>query len=129
DGRGVLWRGVWSHGSRPVGFMDDEPATHGRKIHGVPVLGPRTAMRELIEKHAVNDVIIAMPSVPRSVTREVYEVVRQLPGVAVRTVPTLYDIATGKVTIGQPRPIDVTDLLGREPVKINLDEVAAYIRG
>src|SRR5690606_16107307 len=125
----MLLRELLKHGIRPVGFIDDDPAKHGRKIHGVSVLGPRTAMRELIEKHAVNDVIIAMPSVPRSVTREVYEIVRQVPGVAVRTVPTLYDIATGKVTIGQPRPIDVTDRLGREPVRINLDEVAGYLRG
>src|SRR5690606_22918061 len=122
-------RELLKHGIRPVGFIDDDPAKHGRRIHGVPVLGPRTALRELIEKHVVNDVIIAMPAAPRSVTREVYEIVRQVPGVAVRTVPTLYDIATGKVTIGQPRPIDVTDLLGREPVRINLDEVAGYLRG
>src|SRR5690606_3224268 len=104
DAGAMLLRELLKHGIRPVGFVDDDPRQHGRRIDGVPVLGPRTAMRELIEKHAVSDVIIAMPSVPRSVTREVYEVVRQLPGVAVRTVPTLYDIATGKVTIGQPRP-------------------------
>lgn len=70
-----------------------------------------------------------MPSAPRRVMRELYEEVRKVPGVAVRMVPALYDIATGKVTIGQPRPIDVVDLLGREPVRINMAEVAAYLHG
>lgn len=125
----LLLRELLKHGIRPVGFIDDDPAKHRQKIQGVPVLGPRAALREVIGKYAVNDVIVAMPSAPRSVTREVYEVVREVPGVAVRTVPMLYDIAAGKVSIGRPRPIDVTDLLGREPVKINMAEVAAYLRG
>ena len=129
DAGATLLREFLQHGIRPVGFIDDDPLKHGRKIQGVPVLGPRTAMADVIEKHNVNDVIIAMPSVPRSVVREVYEEARKFAGVSVRTVPTLYDIATGKVTIGQPRPIDVVDLLGREPVKINMAEVAWYLQG
>lgn len=127
DAGAILLRELLKHGIRPVGFIDDDPAKQGRKLQGVPVLGPRTAMVQLIAKHKVNDVIIAMPSAPRSVMREVFEQLRGIPGVSVRTVPTLYDIVTGKVTIGPPRPVDVVDLLGRDPVKINMAEVAAYL--
>lgn len=124
-----LLRELLKHGIRPVGFVDDDPLKHRQRIHGIPVLGSRTMLVDLIKKHEVNDVIIAMPSAPRRVMRELYEEVRKVPGVAVRMVPALYDIATGKVTIGQPRPIDVVDLLGREPVRINMAEVAAYLHG
>ena len=129
DGGVMLLRELMNHGVRPVGFVDDDPAKQGKSIHGVSVLGSRREMPSLIKKHNVNDVVIAMPSAPKTVVREIYEEVRKIPDVAVRTVPMLYDFVTGKATVGQPRPVDVTDLLGRDPVKINMREVASYLQG
>lgn len=129
DAGAMLLREFIKHGKRPIGFIDDDPLKRGQRIQGVEVIGDRTELRKIIEEHQVTDVVIAMPSVSREVIRETYEQLRDIPGVCIRTVPTLFDIGTGKVEIGQPRPVDLADLLGRDPVQIDLNQVRSLLRG
>lgn len=125
----MILRDMLKHGQRPIGFVDDDQMKWGQVIQGVSVLGGRDALVDLIRRHDVNDIIIAMPSAPRKTIKEIYDIASTVPQVSIRVVPALHDIATGKVEVGALRPINLEDLLGREPVKLNLQEVAGYLQG
>jgi FlaA1/EpsC-like NDP-sugar epimerase len=112
----------------PVGFVDDDPAKKGRRIHGVQVLGTHKDIPELVEKHEVEEVIIAIPSAPSSVIRDVVEIC-DAAGVKCKTLPGVFELIDGTVDLNQIRDINVEDLLGREPVKIDVGEAEAYLKG
>lgn len=115
-------------GFSPVGFVDDDRAKHGIRIHGAPVLGDRSAIPELAEKHDVDEVVIAMPSAPGSAIRGVVEICEKA-GLRTRIVPAMSDILTGTVSVTQLRDVQIDDLLRREPVHIDGTAVEAMIRG
>jgi FlaA1/EpsC-like NDP-sugar epimerase len=115
-------------GLLPVGFADDDPQKAGVRIHGVPVLGPRERIAELAGEYEIDEVIIAMPTVPGSVIRQILEICNQA-GLPAHTVPGLYDIISGEVSVSQIREVDIEDLLRREPVRTDLEAVQALIRG
>jgi FlaA1/EpsC-like NDP-sugar epimerase len=112
----------------PVGFLDDNAYKHGVNIHGVPVLGGREQLAQVVRSEAVEQIIIAMPTAPGSVLRDVLGRCKQA-GVPARTVPGLYDILSGHVSVSQLREVDIDDLLRREPVHIDVSGVAAMLRG
>ncbi|WP_260293653.1 polysaccharide biosynthesis protein [Sedimenticola hydrogenitrophicus] len=102
---------------RVAGFLDDDDRLHGHVLNGLPVYGPDD-LPGLIVSRGVTDVLLALPSVQR---RRRNEIIEQMLShhVAVRTLPTLGDLAQGKVTISDVRELDIDDLLGREPVAPN----------
>jgi FlaA1/EpsC-like NDP-sugar epimerase len=100
--------------SRIVGFIDDDANLHQARIAGVVVYGPDQLDR-LVEQHQVKDVLLAMPSLSRSRRNEIIKLMSKS-RVAVRTLPSLSDLAQGKVNEGQLRELDIEDLLGRDPV-------------
>lgn len=112
----------------PVGLVDDDPAKHGMRIHNVPVLGPRSRIPEFVKMTAAEEVIIAMPTASGQVIRETVEICRKI-GVPCRTIPSLYELINGTVTIRQIREIRVDDILRREPIKIDVTEVAQLLKG
>ena len=101
-----------------VGILDDDKAMHGRQIQGVRVLADIDALPALSEDMSVSHVIIAMPSVAHQARRRAVEISNES-GLTVLTVPSFEDLMSGKVSISQIRPIEVEDLLGREPVKLD----------
>lgn len=113
-----------ARGFRPVVFFDDDPRKHGKFIHGIPVAGPPEDLQRVAKKVTFSHVVIAMPSAAAKRTREVIELMSGA-GRKVEIVPSLHEIVSGKVKVSRLRPVDVEDLLGREPV--NLD--SASIRG
>ncbi len=117
-------------GLAPVGFVDDDPGKRGVHIHGVPVLGGRERIPELVQTYTggVDEVIIAMPTAPGSVIREVLNACDRA-GVPARTIPGMYDILSGQVSVSQIRQVDIADLLRREPVRIDVAAVRAFVRG
>lgn len=117
-----------ANGDRPIGFIDDNASKFQRRIRGVPVLGDRLALPNIVKKYGINDLIIATPSASRQLIREIYNIVKKADNLSIRVVPALHDIATGKVEVGPLRPIDLSDLLGRDPVKIDLQQVAGYLK-
>jgi FlaA1/EpsC-like NDP-sugar epimerase len=110
-----------------VGLVDDNPAKQGMRIHGMPVLGTRRDLAELVKKHRVQEIFIAMPSASAAVLREI---VSQCQAVKVRfrRVPAVKDLLNGRVTISHLREVQLEDLLGREPVTLDNENVAAFLR-
>jgi len=112
----------------PVGFLDDDGNKRGVRIHGVPVLGDRERIAELVQSHGVAEVIIAMPTAPGPAVREILGICSRA-GVPARTIPGLYDILSGQVSVNQIREVDIEDLLRREPVHTDVSAVGGMLRG
>jgi FlaA1/EpsC-like NDP-sugar epimerase len=100
-----------------AGFLDDDDRLHGHVLNGLPIHNPADLV-EIISVHHITDVLLALPSVPRQRRNEILGSLKSHK-VAVRTLPGLSDLATGKVSLGDVRELDIDDLLGREPVKPN----------
>jgi len=101
----------------PVGFLDDNPTKQKQQIHGVPVVGTINDMTRWLEKLRVDEVIIAIPSAPGRVVRMVADIAR-LKGIPFRTMPGIYELLGGKVSVSRLREVDITDLLRRQPTRI-----------
>jgi FlaA1/EpsC-like NDP-sugar epimerase len=125
-------------GLTPVGFLDDDPRKRGLRIDGVAVRGNTEAdLARILEEAEPDEVIIAIPSAPGSMRARVVRECR-LRGIPVRTLPTVFELlkgrgASGEVGLadvaGQVREVRVEDVLGREPVLMELDRVGAYLAG
>jgi FlaA1/EpsC-like NDP-sugar epimerase len=116
------------HGYIPVGFIDDNPEKWRALIHGLRVFGGRDKIAEVISNREIDSVIVAMPSVSRQTIREYVEICQPLP-VNLRIVPATHQILKGEVSIEQLRKIQIEDLLGRDPVKINDDSLQNFLKG
>ncbi len=112
----------------PVGFMDDDPHKHGMLIQRVRVLGGRQTIPALVRELQVDQVILAMPSAPGSAVREIVDICEKA-GVRARIIPGMYELLSGTASVGQLRDVQIEDLLRREPVRTDPEQVAALIRG
>jgi len=110
-----------------VGFIDDDPTKQDINIHGIPVLGTVEQLPEVCEKRKIEEIAIAMPSASHS---ERMRVVRVCEGIKIKfqTVPSITDIASGKLRVSQIREVDINDLLGREAVQLDLDLIEAFVK-
>ncbi len=115
-------------GLEPVAFLDDDPGKRGATIQNLPVLGDRRHLADVVAARNIDLVVIAMPTAPGRVIREIAESCRQA-DVLVRTIPGLYEILGGAVKVSAIRQVQLEDLLRRDPVKIDLDQVGGYIGG
>jgi FlaA1/EpsC-like NDP-sugar epimerase len=113
---------------QPVGLIDDDPGKQGQRIHGVKVLGTRQSLKELIKKNGIEEVIISMPTVSREVIRDIFFQCHKA-GVKCQTLPGIYQIIGGTVKVEQIREVGIEDILGREPVKVDLKKLTGYISG
>ncbi len=111
---------------RPVALLDDDPAKLGTYIHGVRVEGDVGSAAEIVKRTGANRIIVAIPSASRKTLSGIYARC-QMPGVQVQTTPGLYQLASGTVSVSQIRDVEVSDLLGREQIRVNLDEIMDYI--
>jgi FlaA1/EpsC-like NDP-sugar epimerase len=116
------------HGIEPVCFLDDDAAKHDLHIHGIPVFGAPERMAELGEKFGVTEIILALPSASVRRIREV-SALAAANSLRVLVVPSMADLAGGRVRASDIRPISVEDLLGREPARLDDDAISAMIRG
>lgn len=112
----------------PVGFLDDDPAKQRHQIHGVPVVGQLSDLGRVLDSKHISEVIIAIPSAGGQVVRAVADVCRQK-GVPFHTMPGLYELIGGSVSVSLLREVDITDLLRREPAHIQTDRTAPALRG
>lgn len=111
-----------------VGFIDDDQYKYKQRLFGVPVIGTRDDLMEMVVKHSIDEIIIAIPSLGGERLREIFRACRETKCV-VKTVPGLYEVIDGQVSVEQLRNIDLEDILRREPVKIDLDQIASYLKG
>ena len=115
-----------SHEMQVVGFLDDDDRLHGHVLNGQPIYTPAD-LPNLASTLAINDVLLAMPSLSRKRRNEILTQIRTA-RVAVRTLPSVSDLAQGKVSISDLRELDIDDLLGREPVVPNHILLAMNVR-
>lgn len=111
-----------------VGFVDDDPAKQDLKILGVPVLGTRHDIPDLVKRYNIQEIILAIPSAEGKVKREIVDICYETEA-EVKTLPGMYDLIEGNVTVNQIRDVQVEDLLGREPVKVDLESISQYLHG
>ena len=112
---------------QPVGFIDDSPSKLNSRIHGVKVIGRMDDIRGIIKSHDIEEIIIAIPSSSGQIIRGIVSKCEKL-DVKIKTVPELHKILTGEVTIKQIRDVRPEDLLGRETVSINMEDIKTLIR-
>jgi FlaA1/EpsC-like NDP-sugar epimerase len=112
----------------PIGFLDDNPDKLNQQIHGVKVLGMISELDKIVLTHRVQEVIIAIPSAPGRVVRLVADLCRKT-GINFRTMPGIYELLGGKVSISRLREVDIADLLRREPTTLKEELIGATIGG
>ncbi|WP_068776165.1 nucleoside-diphosphate sugar epimerase/dehydratase [Paenibacillus sp. FJAT-26967] len=110
----------------PVAFIDDDPRKQTFQIYGIPVLGDRNSIVQVVEKHEINDIIIAIPSASKRELSEIIEICKATKA-KLKIIPILNDLISGKVSIKEIRDVEVEDLLGREPVTTDLQGIANYV--
>ena len=116
------------HGLEPVCFVDDDPAKLGLSIHGLPVAGAPEAIPQLVDKFGVTEVILALPSNNAKRIREISAIAARH-GLRVRVVPSMADLAGGRVRATDLRPVSVEDLLGRKPAQLDDAAIGALVAG
>jgi FlaA1/EpsC-like NDP-sugar epimerase len=110
----------------PVVVVDDDKAKHRAKIHGVPVKGDKSKIIELVEKYNVSEIIMAIPSASKQAKSEVIKICKQTK-CKLKTLPGVYELINEEVSIKKIRNVSIEDILGREEVKLNNEEISSYI--
>jgi len=113
---------------KPVCFLDDDPDKQRKQIHGIPVVGKLNDLPRTLITRRIDEVVIAIPSAPGRVIRQVAEVCRAR-NMQFRTMPGLFELLGGKVSVNRLREVEITDLLRREPTQIDDRAVGASLGG
>lgn len=111
-----------------VGFIDDDPEKLGKKIHGIPVLGFTGEVRKVSKKTGTDEVLIAIPSATSKEIRKIIETCKES-GTAFKIIPGYSELIDGKVTVNSIREVAYCDLLGREVIKLDTEEIGGYLKG
>lgn len=107
--------------------IDDNPSKYKSYIRGVRIVGNRNTIIENAEKYEITDIIIAMPSAPRKETKKILDICKET-GCALKLLPGMYQLINEEVSVTRLRDVEIEDLLGREPVETNLEEVVNYVK-
>lgn len=111
----------------PIGYLDDAPDKQKQHIHGIRVVGTLEDLGWVLNNRHVDEVIIAIPSAGGNVVRQVSDICR-LKGVAFRTMPGIFELIGGNVSVNRLREVDITDLLRRQPARLDIGLVGASLR-
>ena len=142
DGKRILIAGAGTSGSvilkeihtssyvndTVVCFVDDDKNKKGKILNGVPVEGNRDDIPRLTEKYRVDEIYIAMPSASAQSRKEIIEICRKT-GCAVKILPGIYQLLNDEVSVSKLREVQIEDLLGRDPIRVDLDEILGYVSG
>ena len=109
-----------------VGIIDDDKVKRGKFLHGVKVIGDRNDIVEAAETYDVDEIIIAMPTVSAMETKKILDICKQT-GCELKRLPGMFQLVNGEVSISKLKDVDVNDLLGREPIKVDLDSIMGYV--
>ena len=110
----------------PVGFVDDDPKKQNQTLYGLPVLGSREDIPTIVSNHNIKEIIIAIPSATGQVVSEIVEICHRT-RTRLKILPGFYDLITGKIKISSIREVEVDDLLGREPLSLDVEQIAGYL--
>lgn len=108
--------------------IDDQPGCHGKLLRGVPIVGGRDKILEAVPQYGIDEIIFAIPSASIQTRKEILDICKES-GCKLRTLPGMYQLINGDVSVSKLKEVEIEDLLGREPIQINTEEVLNYVRG
>lgn len=114
--------------ARPVCIIDDNPNKWNRYIHSVPVVGGRDDILQAAEKYDVEVILFAIPSASAEQKRDILNICKET-SCELQSLPGIYQLTSGEVLLSRVKPVDVEDLLGREPIRVNMDAIYRQITG
>lgn len=129
DAGAMLIKEVKNHNSLNydiVGLIDDDKYKVGHVINGIKILGGREDIEDICKKYDIEEIFIALPSAPFQERKDIYNICKKT-GCKLKTLPGIYEIINGDVNISQLRDVDINDLLGRPPIKLNNENINEYI--
>ena len=112
----------------PVCIIDDAPEKKGSRIDNIPVVGTANDIERVAKEMKIDEIHVAIPSVSNKRRAEILAICQKT-GCQVRMLPGIYQLANGEISVQKLRDIQITDLLGREQISVNLDEIMGYIEG
>ena len=110
----------------PLCVIDDDVSKIGRTIHNVKVVGSTQDIPKYVQKYSIDTILITIPTAAKADIKRIYEICKPT-GCNVKTLPGIYQIVTGEASVSALREVQITDLLGRDQVRVNLDEIMGYI--
>lgn len=108
-------------------FIDDNPDKRGRYLEGVPIVGTRDDIQKAVEKYRIKKIILALPSAASSEKKEILDICK-FTGCQVQTVPGIYQLINEEVRVSQLRDVEIEDLLGRDPIRLDIEEILGYVK-
>ena len=112
----------------PVCVIDDNPNKWGRLIEGIPIVGGRENIMEAAEKYKIDQIMFAIPSVSAEQKRDILNICKET-GCELLSLPGIYQMTNGEVSLSKMKPVAVEDLLGREAIKVNMEEIFRHLKG
>lgn len=109
-------------------IIDDDPGKWGRFIQGIKVVGGRDKIIECADIYGIDEIIVAMPSISRKELSEILDICKET-SCKLRSLPGMYQLVNGEVSVSKLRDVEVEDLLGRDPVEVDLDSILGYVQG
>ena len=108
--------------------IDDNPNKWGRYIEGVPIVGGRDDIMSAVQKHRVDKILVAIPSASEENKRDILNICKET-GCELKNLPDIFQVMSGKVSLGDMRDVAVEDLLGRKPITVDMEQIFAHISG
>lgn len=114
--------------ARPLCVIDDNPNKWGRVMDGIPIVGGRDSILESVKKYNIDQILFAIPSATAEEKRDILNICKEA-GCELLTLPGIYQMTNGEVSLSKMKPVAVEDLLGRDPIKVNMDEIFRHLKG
>ena len=111
-----------------VCVIDDNPVKHGKQLCGVPIVGGRDKIPEAVRQYRVRKIICAIPSASAASRKQILDICATT-GCEVQTLPGIYQMVNGEVSVSKLRQVDPQDLLGRDPIRVDLEQIVGYVSG
>lgn len=109
-----------------VCFIDDDPHKIGRRIHGIPIVGNRGSIKNSVSKYKIDEIYIALPSVDKKEVAKILNICKETK-CKLKRLPGIYQFINDEIILNKLKDVEVQDLLGRDPIRVNLDEIMSYV--
>ena len=113
---------------KPKCFIDDDTSKRGKYISDVPIVGGRNEIMSAAHKYEIDQIILAIPTLTAKARKDILTICKET-GCELLTVPGIYQLLNGEVAVSNLKKVSVEDLLGRDPIRVNIDEILGYVQG
>lgn len=108
-------------------IIDDQVGCHGKFMRGIPIVGGRDQIVDAVGEYSIDEIIFAIPTAQTQTRKEILDICKET-GCKLRTLPGMYQLINGDVSVSKLKDVEIEDLLGRDPIQINTEEVLNYVR-